>query len=96
MALHTDISALKIVPYSDTDSDNGDPDTDSEVNDSITIAIPESQDEIRKRKRAQPELWKRNVAKRKRALGQRYVNKNGIEMKEKSPQRVDCSKCRYV
>ncbi|KAL1510066.1 hypothetical protein ABEB36_004721 [Hypothenemus hampei] len=45
-------------------------------------------------KRACPDNWKCNVAKRKRSEGYPYISKRG-SMPPKIPKKVDCSKCRF-
>ncbi|KAK6174152.1 hypothetical protein SNE40_017481 [Patella caerulea] len=48
----------------------------------------------RKRKR-DPENWKRTVCHRRRISGKSYVNRSGKTVPEKTPKQVNCSNCRF-
>ena len=48
----------------------------------------------RKRKR-QPENWKRHVRQKARSRGLPYVTRNGIHRPQKQPVPFDCGKCRF-
>lgn len=51
--------------------------------------------ELRRRKKAQPELWKRNVRRRNRLSGLPYISQKGKEIAERKMGHVNCSKCTY-
>ena len=49
----------------------------------------------RKRKR-DPANWKKNIRKKKRQSGQKYINSQGNEQAARSVKtKKDCSKCKY-
>lgn len=54
---------------------------------------PETKSRKRRRK-AQPDLWARNILKNKRSYGQEYVKRNSQVVKAKEPQQQNCSNCR--
>lgn len=56
--------------------------------------VPEVMKRIRKRK-AEPDIWKRNERKIKRMSGKSYQTRKHIIMPEKKPSYINCSRCRF-
>lgn len=48
----------------------------------------------KKRKKARPELWHRNIVKQNRLCGEEYINRKGKSFAKKIPKPVSCDKCR--
>ena len=55
---------------------------------------PKRKDLKRKRKQNQ-DLWKRNVRKRNRQAGLPYISQRGKEVPERKMKSIDCSRCRF-
>ncbi|CAG4969833.1 unnamed protein product [Parnassius apollo] len=82
-------------PYVDSESsyhpENNKPATSSDT----------SRDEIeetnvrKKSKKANPDTWKRNIAKNKRQSGKSYTNRKGNIVSARNCIPTNCSKCRY-
>ena len=55
---------------------------------------PKKKELFRKRK-AQPEKWKRNANKKLRCAGAEYISTSGKKVPKRKVKPVDCSSCRY-
>jgi len=56
--------------------------------------VPKKAESRKHNRKAKPELWKRNIAKRLRQSGEEYVNRRNVVVPKKEPKYCDCSKCR--
>jgi len=50
----------------------------------------------RRKKKANPESWKKNVNRLKRLRGEEYISSSGKPIPKKEPKLVNCTNCRCV
>lgn len=68
---------------------------DSDLTDVSDSVEATKENQPKRKKKAMPEAWKRNVLKKLRQTGKGYTSRNGKFMEPKECKPTDCSKCRY-